>query len=261
MKLFVTDLDGTLYPKKEVSHPNQFEDNLKAVHKWIEQGNKFAVATARGIHHYEVLCKKIGLAPIFIGANGAQIRYENGEVIAKTIPISIFIDLCKLITQHQINASVATGINKQWVWSSKDCYPLDCEVKPPYINDVVVMDVKDIDITLGTERIQIFVSKEKRDELRAFLESQNYPVTITTSDVDLIDIGPLNSSKGIAIEEICHHYGIAKENLVVAGDSENDITMFEVTDHSYCIDHAEPDVLNSAKHTVASVEEIIKLEI
>lgn len=262
MKLFVTDLDGTLYPKKEVLNPNQFQDNLTAIKQWIDSGNKFAVATARGLHHYEVLCNKIGLNPIFIGSNGAAVRYEDGEVCFKTVSIQIFIDLCNLVKDNHINASVATGINNQWVWSSKDCYPIrDANPLPTYLNDIVIPQLDEIDLSYEVERIQVLVPSENRDQLKALIIEQNYPVSITTSDVDLIDIGPMNSSKGIAILEICQHFGIDRDHLVVAGDSENDVAMFEVTNHSYCIDHAETEVKNKAKFVVSTVEEVIQNEI
>ncbi len=48
MKLLISDLDGTLYPRKESINPRQREDNFKAVKRWVEQGHQFAVATARG---------------------------------------------------------------------------------------------------------------------------------------------------------------------------------------------------------------------
>ena len=104
---------------------------------------------------------------------------------------------------------------------------------------------------------KFFVPPHQRDAFRETLAQRNYPGIITTSDQDMIDIGPLNSSKGISISELCQRYNIGQDDLIVVGDSENDIPMFKTTPHSYCIDLAEPRVIQSASHSVASVQELI----
>ena len=261
MKLLVCDLDGTLYPKKSESSELQFQNNVKAVQKWVEKGNKFAVATARGLHHYSVLTEKLGLEVEFIGCNGAMVRLDTGEEILKEFPCSVFIDLCKFVKENNINASVATGIGDEWVWSGYEKYPRGVEVYDSLRDVISIADLDAIDPTLGTVRIQIFTPPENRDILKGMIIDRNYPVTVTTSDHDMVDIGPLESSKGISIMELCQKYGITENNLIVAGDSENDIPMFEITKHSYCINHAEPEVLMRASKVIESVAELIEMEL
>ena len=262
MKLLIADLDGTLYPKKEVKNPKQLEANIEAVKHWIAQGNKFAVATARGLHHYPVLRKTLGFDVNFIGGNGAATRLETGEEIIKTIPYGIFIDLCRYVLDHKINASVATGYNNKWVWSSKDCFPIGLNIFRPGVEETIeVADLDSIDPTEGTDRIQIFVPENELSSLRTKLEERGYPVMITTSDTYMIDIGPQNSSKGITIMELCDTFGVSTEDIIAVGDSENDIPMFEVAHRSYCIDHASQNVKNHSDYVVESVEKVIELEL
>lgn len=261
-KLLIVDLDGTLYPKKEVKNPNQLEDNIKAVKRWINHGNKFAVATARGLHHYPFLRKMLGFDVNFIGGNGAAVRLENKKEIIKTIPLSIFIDLCHFVNDNKINASVATGYNDTWIWSSKNCFPIGNNLFKPGVEETIeVADLNTINPDIGTDRIQIFVPETELPALRSQIESRNYPVSITTSDTYMIDIGPQNSSKGISIMELSERFNIEKEQIIVVGDSENDIPMFNVADRSYCIDHANQSVKDKASKIVKSVEEAIEFEL
>lgn len=262
MKLLIADLDGTLYPKKDVENPKQLEDNIEAVKKWIDMGNKFAVATARGIHHCEVLFGKLGFRPNYIGCNGAEVMLESGEVISKHFSCQIYIDLCKFVIENEIDASVATGINNAWTWSSKDSYPL--KTVPAYqamADDIELAKLDSIDPLTEIPRIQIFTHPENRDKLKEMIISKNYEINVTTSDSDMIDIGPPNSSKGISILELCDRYGISNEDLIVVGDSENDVAMFEITDKSYCISHAEPAVLEKASRVVKSVKDVVDIEL
>lgn len=262
MKLLITDLDGTFYLKKDCKNPDQLNANVEAVKHWIAQGNKFAVATARGLHHYPVLRKTLGFDVNFIGGNGAAVRLETGEEVIKTVPYSIFIDLCKFVLENKINASVATGYDDKWVWSSKDCFPIGLNIFRPGVEETIeVADLDAIDLTEGTDRIQIFVPEADLNSLRSQIEERNYPVSITTSDTYMIDIGPENSSKGITIMELRDRFGVSKDDIIAVGDSENDIPMFEVVRRSYCIDHASPIVKEHSDYVVESVEKVIELEL
>lgn len=259
-KWLISDLDGTLYPRKESSNPRQLEENLEAVRRWVKQGHHFVAATARGLHHYASLAEKLGFEFNYIGCNGAEVRLETGEMIVKQMPNRIFIDLCNLILKSDWDASVATGIDDQWVWSSLDRYPCNRETVKPFWSSAVVADLKKIDPQSKTERIQIFVPAGQREALKDLLLNRKIPAGITTSDVDMIDISPLNCSKGISIQEICQQFGVHRDQLIVVGDSQNDIPMFEMTEHSYCIDLADPQVLCQASQAVSSLAEVIRLE-
>ncbi len=258
MKLLISDLDGTLYPRKESPNPNQLQDNLNAVRRWVEHGNKFAVATARGLHHYPVIAEKLGFDFNFIGGNGAAVRLETGETIIKQLPCSVYLDLCRYVLENDLNISVATGYHDCWLWSGNDRYPRGVPAYDSLWDSIVVAKLDEINPEDGVERIQIFVPPHQRDAFKETLSRRNYPGIITTSDCDMIDIGPLNSSKGISIMELCAKFGVDRDQLTVVGDSENDIPMFQTTRHSYCIDMAEPQVIASAAHSAASVQAVIE---
>jgi len=261
MKLLVSDLDGTLYPKSGENSEKQFLNNIKAVKEWLGKGNKFAVATARGIGHYEELCGKLGFKVDFIGGNGSEMVLSSGEIILKEFPCSIFIDLCKYVQENDINASVTT-IKDGWYWSSKDCYPIkNAPVQRKVWEHIRVAKLGEMDSEMGLQRIAVLTPPENRETLKKIIANRNYDVHISTSDIDTIDIGPKNSSKGIAIHELCDYYAIDRNQVIVVGDSNNDIPMFEITDKSYCICHAELEVLNKASRIVESVKEVIAIEL
>ena len=262
MKLLVCDLDGTLYPKKDVANPHQFEDNINAVKRWMQKGNIFAVATARGLHHYPILNEELGFDVNFIGNNGAACRYINGDVKLKQMPTAIYIDLAKYIKENKINSTIAVGYKGTWLWSSKNCFPVGSDIyTQEFIDTIPIADLDTMDPNFGIERIQVFVEPNEQKEIKALIEARNYSAFVTTSDVYLIDIIPLNCSKGLSIMELCEMYNISQEDIIVAGDSENDIPMFKVANRSYCIDHASKHVADQATHIIKSVAEIIELEL
>ncbi len=83
MKLLISDLDGTLYPRRESLNPHQQEENFKAVKRWVDRGYQFAVATARGLYHYPAIREALGFDVHFIGGNeGEPAVYRRERDIA-----------------------------------------------------------------------------------------------------------------------------------------------------------------------------------
>ena len=72
-----------------------------------------------------------------------------------------------------------------------------------------------------------------------------------------VDIMPRGVSKGSALRRLMEHLQIEANEVACIGDSFNDISMFEVTPHSFTLHHAHPYVKEKANHIVRSVEEAI----
>lgn len=259
MKLMVSDLDGTLYPKN--GDRRQLVRNIKAIKEWVNRGNKFAVATARGEHHYVELKKTIGMEVNFIGANGSSIVFEDGQKIVKDFACQIYIDLCHYLKANNINATAAIGYEGEWLWSSKSNFPIGSSIfSSETEKDIKTVDLSVLDPEYPLQMIQVFVAQKELHNLRKMIEKLALPVTITRSDDYLLNLCPPDSSKGIAIEMIMDKYSIDKENLITVGDSENDIPMFTIAKRSYCIDHAESVVLCQATFPARSLEAAIRKE-
>ncbi len=151
------------------------------------------------MHHYPVIAEALGFDVHFIGGNGAAVRLVSGETIIKRSCLAAYIDLCRYVLDQDLNVSVTTGYNNRWIWSRTDRYPRQVPAYDAIWDTVEIANLEEINPKDGVERIQIFVPPHQRDAFRETLMRRNYPGIMTTSDQDMIDIGPLNSSKGISI--------------------------------------------------------------
>ena len=73
MKVLVTDLDGTLYPKNDIDGL-LITQNIRSLDEWHSKGNKIIIATSRGIGHLSELKRKLSMPFAFIGG-GIRIDY------------------------------------------------------------------------------------------------------------------------------------------------------------------------------------------
>lgn len=82
---------------------------------------------------------------------------------------------------------------------------------------------------------------------------------ITESSNYSIDINANNISKGEIIRRICNQSNTQLNEIAVIGDSGNDMSMFELTDYSFCINHANKEIKNNCKYIVKNVAQALKI--
>ena len=82
IKIFITDLDGTLIHKPK----NHIEPNLEnklAIKKLVENNIKFGIATGRAEDSIREVEKKLSVSAYKIGVNGATISDVDNNLIYK----------------------------------------------------------------------------------------------------------------------------------------------------------------------------------
>lgn len=120
MKVFVSDLDGTLYPPNVT---DSGEENRAAIRRWREAGNVFAVATARIHQSYPKVAEDLGFAVDYLGGNGAELIFSDQTRIFRTLKASIFLQLAAWLKREGIDATIKANCGGQWISSDRNHYP------------------------------------------------------------------------------------------------------------------------------------------
>ena len=72
-----------------------------------------------------------------------------------------------------------------------------------------------------------------------------------------IEISPKSCNKSNGIKILADHLKIDKDNIIVMGDSGNDIPMFkEFYENSFCVKHSNKSVKKYAKHHVKTFNQL-----
>ena len=248
MKYLVCDWDGTLYP----SDLNDFEANIHALHAWCNQGNGFAIASSREIEGADDLFDQIGLKGDFIGSNGGQIRLIDGRT--KIYPLDP--NILSLLRNYQDRFDFTFQFMSQGKFYGSDHHHFPYIHNPSKMHiqkDHPIFDVNHI-LDYRITQIKILVEPNDRDGLKKILSDHfKDGNTITTSDIDMVDITGNHVNKAHGIEVIMDAYGLTKASVFVCGDGENDICMFESFPNHCVMDSAETTVKSFAKHHATSV--------
>lgn len=273
MKLFATDLDGTLFYPKKVKRciPKK---NVKFLQDWIDNGNRAVLITSRGYEFTKRLKDEIKRPVDFINCTSSQI-YIDDKLVRDTYMDNAALKEIISYLNETINPVAYLMTTKNhgliirqnkpipkiilWVYSLWHYFQFAC--KEDYIIDDKIFDDEiengecyKVMVFYGFGKKKKKLSKDINKVLR-----EKYP-DIESSWTSIVnELTPVNCNKGAGLEFYTNYLNIDKDDVYVVGDSGNDITMFnKFHEHSYCMSHAYPSVKKYAKYTISRIYKLRK---
>lgn len=245
MKLFVTDLDGTLLSTDHTLSPY----SLEALNNAMENGLPVCIATGRSYSDILEIIKDFRIRPYIISSNGASIYDNEGK---KIYSISIPKDQVKEIIEYLHGQNLEYEVaDDEYTYITKESLDIlhkeledvgsqDSTKKKELEQDIlglvlsqgnlkVVEDMESllnsIDSGNSVSSISAYLNKihktmeyfsmDKR--LRTF-SSWKYNFEMTSS----------KTSKGIALEHLCQLLDIELKDVAAIGDNYNDLSMIKI---------------------------------
>lgn len=254
IKLFITDLDGTLLGMNHTLNPKDIE----AVQSLSEKGIDFAVASGRMDHEIIEVIKKAEVGAHRVSQNGAFLYNRDDQHIhSRTFEGEFAKKILDVIEELPLIKTVSTADSTYTATHSK---AIDLISEQLFHEIIVEPDLRE---HLGSNILASKISLNgKEQEIR---EAYNHIHTSLQNDADIfishetcVDIMPKSINKGTGIKALLHTLDVKPEEIVVIGDSYNDLSMFELTPHSYAMSNAHPEVKEKANHVVDYVYEAIE---
>jgi Cof subfamily protein (haloacid dehalogenase superfamily) len=254
-KYIFTDLDGTLlqdFYKIDNS-------DIKALQKAQSEGVKISVATGRLDYEISMLMEKYNLHGYRISQNGAVVYDDQDNLVHET---ALTVEEVKLILNALKEFNVLIFFQTPDAYIIPKMLPLikEFEDKQSFItyieNQNILNELDQHDIIT----ISLWAEKDQNVSIKTHL-NQILPsnlINYISSDFTL-DITNKANSKGNAILNIAKKFGIPTEEIAVIGDSQNDISMFNITTHSFVMANAKEDVKQHAKYVVNSVKDAVEI--
>ena len=252
IKLVASDLDGTLLRDGAMSLNPEIYDlilRLKA------KGIAFAAASGRQIYSIRHLFEPIVNDIYYIAENGS-LAVCNGQVISRgLIDRDLGLRIFQAVRVH--------GGCQCFVSCESRGYT---EFKEPrflnHMHNVAHFDIEEVecmdDITEPFIKMAICDFNGTDEIFPYFNERFGNEIEIVTSGNEWIDFIAPNANKGIALENLCRHLGIRREECIAFGDQFNDIAMLEYAGTSYAMSTCAPGVEKHANFQTDSVEEILR---
>jgi len=241
MKIFASDLDGTLFFKNIEKGYKQ--GDIEAIKKFQEAGNLFGCCTGRALNGTVPSFENLLTCDFYIVSSGAVICDRDLNIIYDC-PINLEVAK-KMVEEYKNQVTIFVQTLRYYILTKG--YPEDVF---KYIESLdEIQNEKIYGICLITEdhdlldKIEIEV-KEKYPEVSGF------------KNIDAIDVVAKGCSKGIAVNKVKqllnadYSYGI--------GDSYNDIPLIQEADCGITFYSSPIKVKNEADLIVNSIEEALQ---
>jgi Cof subfamily protein (haloacid dehalogenase superfamily) len=254
IRLFITDLDDTLLNKQKQIDSH----NLQSLEKLKQAGLQVGIASGRNEVEIEQVIKNVPSNFHQVCQNGASIYLNNKTLIHQS-------RFDQQLAQDLYQKGKSTGFSC-FIGTPTHMYiPEESEQFRQMAQRISVRLELDatIERRLGEDLIPSkFCYYGKASELKDLEKMLNdaFPGQLDSflSSPYCLDIMPKGVNKGTGVQKLANNLGISLSEVACIGDSENDVSMFGVTPHSFVMDVAKPSVQQSANSVVSSVAEAVE---
>lgn len=251
VKLFVSDLDGTMLPDGNVVSA----ENIAAVRRAAAAGVTVTIATGRMFEAALPVARALGVDVPIISYNGGLIKSPSGRVYE----------------EHTVDSALAHNIiafckERAWYIQSYSGgvlrYVEACDESRFYENSqqLTGQAVGWDGLFAHTEgNCKLLLATKGRDvtlaRAEAMLAAFGECVDVTRSADRLIEIVPKGISKASALKSLAGKLGISIAETMAIGDAYNDLPMLQAAGKSIAMGNAFPEVKEVTDYETLTCEE------
>lgn len=250
IKLIMTDIDGTVLPYGVKAMPQPIID---AFHAAVDAGIHIGPATGRFynlapklFNGDEKCCRTV------VAGNGMQVLCDGELLMQKeheTPKIQRLVDVLGEVEHAGFLFTTDEGL---FVMNGT---LEDLGVSfPSYAETAKVVDALP---ESGILKANVFLngSMEETRALADKLAAEVPELDFDVPQIAYLNVMPSGWGKGPALKWLMEHLGIAASEAVMFGDGGNDISMFDVVEHSVAVSNAMPEVLAAARWHIGDVKD------
>lgn len=267
IKMLFSDLDGTLLYMPPLLTSGVSEENRRAILKLQASQVRFGIATGRSVNFLsQVFAPDLQFDTV--GMCGATIRH-NGKTLYETdFDHDEIESLLEIFGDNRYeNRFLCVTAQNEYIFADpqqahdylsndnghiRDCKEVLLVNLADYVKNKANSHINSCFCWFnGPEGVEYYKDMLKRRFANRYQIVQSSPHSIV--------IMKDGANKGTGIAKIAMALGYSLDEIAVVGDSENDFEMFAMVQHSFCVDHARPDIQAKAAYIVHSVAECVEM--
>lgn len=250
IKLFVTDMDGTLLDaERHIS-----EHNRQKIAQAVQDGMIFTVATGRMYKSALPYAKELGIDVPIITYNGAMIKTVGGELLdVEHIPSDLVREVVAFADELGQYVHIYTDSD---LYYREKCAESDWYEHAAGIKGIAVGD-RLPEINKGIPKMLIMAKSADMipEMLQKFKERFGDRLQGQNSDPTYIEVMAAGVSKARAVLKLAEMYHLSPKDILAIGDSGNDIEMIAAAGVGVAVANAKQIVKDTAAYQVCSNQE------
>lgn len=244
IKMVVTDMDGTLLNSNhEVS--NRFFNIFTSLKS---KGILFVAASGRQYNSIIDKLRPIKNDIIVVAENGGLVMEQNQEFLSTPLPRQYVIETLKILSGHGDIHPVLCGKHTAYLTGKSDAFVGKLK---EYYSEFQVVDQLEA-VTAEIIKVAMYHFESSEQFIYPHVKQLEGTLQVKISGTNWVDISNANANKGFALELLMDTYDIKSDEVMVFGDYNNDLEMLALSDFSFAMENAHPNVLQLAKFKTAS---------
>lgn len=269
IKLIASDLDGTL-----LDEPNRISKiNLDAIEYAYQKGAKFCFSTGRDLQSVKDITCLLKHKPVLLLGNGSEVYDEDENLVFQNFFNNKYLEeVCEIMNEHDVPHMVFTTdgfytttnpveVRRRFIErigkirNQEMAHIFATNMDKPCNNLVQIEDIQEFAKTKKVLKVEGFHYNSKpvedvKKELEKFTELSHL-----STGKNNVEVTNLTATKGLALKRYCEHANIKKDEVMVMGDSHNDLSMFEFFKYSFAPENSIQEIKDYAYKVVKSCDE------
>lgn len=269
IKLIASDLDGTL-----LDEPNRISKiNLDAIDYAYQKGAKFCFSTGRDLQSVKDITCLLKHKPVLLLGNGSEVYDEDENLVFQNFFNNKYlVEVCEIMNKHDVPHMVFTTdgfytttnpveVRRRFIErigkirNQEMAHIFATNMDKPCNNLVQIEDIQEFAKTKKVLKVEGFHYNSKpvedvKKELEKFTELSHL-----STGKNNVEVTNLTATKGLALKRYCEHANIKKDEVMVMGDSHNDLSMFEFFKYSFAPENSIQEIKDYAYKVVKSCDE------
>lgn len=247
--IIISDVDGTLLPRNKPVP----QRNIDALNRFVAKGGRFGIATGRSKELTEEFAKSLPVnAPCVLYNGGALYDYDKGEFLMQSfLPESAKGYLARIRKDLPwLSVMVITGGNYCHVVDDEIPFATFSEEQREHYRNARVEELTGL-----WYKVLFSVTPEENKMLADYVKDIAFTdVRFVFSSDLLIEMLPVTSTKGFALQKLVELGHFPHESIVAIGDYYNDLEMIEFAAIGATTAEAPDDVKAAADFITGNCE-------
>lgn len=269
IKLIASDLDGTL-----LDEPNRISKiNLDAIEYAYQKGAKFCFSTGRDLQSVKDISCLLKHKPVLLLGNGSEVYDEDENLVFQNLFNNKYLEeVCEIMNKHDVPHMIFTTdgfytttnpveVRRRFIErigkikNQEMAHIFATNMDKPCNNLVQIEDIQEFAKTKKVLKVEGFHYNSKPvEDVKKVLEKFTELSHLSTGKNN-VEVTNLTATKGLALKRYCEYANIKEDEVMVMGDSHNDLSMFEFFKYSFAPENSIQEIKNFAYKVVKSCDE------
>lgn len=269
IKLIASDLDGTL-----LDEPNRISKiNLDAIEYAYQKGAKFCFATGRDLQSINDITCLLKHKPVLLLGNGSEVYDEDENLVFQNFFNNKYLEeVCEIMNEHDVPHMIFTTdgfytttdpveVRQRFIErigkirNQEMAHIFATNMDKPCNNLVQIEDIQEFAKTKKVLKVEGFHYNSKPvEDVKKALEKFTELSHLSTGKNN-VEVTNLTATKGLALKRYCKYANIKEDEVMVMGDSHNDLSMFEFFKYSFAPENSIQEIKDYAYKVVKSCDE------